>query len=73
MGWGGIIKNVVVALKCVTRVWGGVGRGGIIIKGSLEETSGLRTVQRRCEWIVKSITYDVNWIVKSITYVMSLG
>ena len=42
--------------------------GNFIVKGSLEETSEVRTVQRRCEWIVKLITYyDVNWIVKSIT------
>ena len=39
-----------------------------IIKGSLEETSELRTAQKRCDWIVKSITWDVNWIVKSITW-----
>ena len=40
----------------------------LIIKGSLEETSELRTVQKRCDWIVKSITWDVDWIVKSITW-----
>ena len=39
--------------------------GLTIIRGSLEDTSELRRVEKRCDWKVKSKRCDVHWKVKS--------